>query len=95
VKFSLERVMSPESISSGAAALPARGRSDRGRRRPDRPRLHEGRHSPVRGLILLLVPEQSTRLAMVRIGEAAIASIGPEAAKEARAGGMKIVRFRA
>ena len=46
-------------------------------------------------LTLLLVPEQSTRLAMVRTGEAAIASIGPEAVKEARAGGMKIVRFRA
>src|SRR5438093_3922815 len=42
-------------------------------------------------LTLLLVPEQSTRLAMVRTGEAAIASIGPEAVKEARAGGMKIV----
>src|SRR5258706_590560 len=40
---------------------------------------------------LLLVPEQSTRLAMVRTGEAAIASIGPEAVKEARSGGMKIV----
>src|SRR5206468_3150799 len=36
-------------------------------------------------------PEQSTRLAMVRTGEAAIGSIGPEAVKEARAGGMKIV----
>ena len=42
-------------------------------------------------LVLLLVPEQSTRLAMVRTGEASIASIGPEAIKEARAGGMKIV----
>jgi len=42
-------------------------------------------------LTLLLVPEQSTRVAMVRTGEAAIASIGPEAVKEARAGGMKIV----
>ena len=42
-------------------------------------------------LTLLLVPEQSTRLAMVRTGEAAIASIGPEAIKEARAGGMKTV----
>src|SRR6058998_3995073 len=42
-------------------------------------------------LTLLLVPEQSTRLAMVRTGEAAIASIGPEAVKEARAGGMKVV----
>ncbi|MBI3827275.1 MAG: ABC transporter substrate-binding protein [Candidatus Rokubacteria bacterium] len=42
-------------------------------------------------LMLLLVPEQSTRLAMVRTGEASIASLGPEAIKEARAGGMKIV----
>jgi peptide/nickel transport system substrate-binding protein len=42
-------------------------------------------------LTLLLVPEQSTRLAMVRTGEASIVSIGPEAIKEARAGGMKIV----
>jgi len=42
-------------------------------------------------LVLLLVPEQSTRLAMVRTGEASIASIGPEAIKEARAGGMKVV----
>ncbi len=42
-------------------------------------------------LTLLLVPEQSTRLAMVRTGEATIASIGPEAIKEARAGGLKIV----
>src|SRR4030081_1532581 len=29
-------------------------------------------------LTLLLVPEESTRVAMVRTGEAAIASIGPE-----------------
>jgi peptide/nickel transport system substrate-binding protein len=42
-------------------------------------------------LTLLLVPEQSTRLAMVRTGEVAIASISPDAIKEARAGGMKIV----
>jgi peptide/nickel transport system substrate-binding protein len=42
-------------------------------------------------LTLLLVPEQSTRLAMVRTGEVAIASIGPDAIKEARTGGMKIV----
>src|SRR4029453_8731852 len=33
-------------------------------------------------LTLLLVPEQSTRLAMVRTGEAAIASIGPESIRE-------------
>jgi peptide/nickel transport system substrate-binding protein len=156
VKFSLERIMTPESISSGAAAL---------RRAVDRieviddhtVRVHtkgvipyfaaslsravfmEGtvmpkkyietagvkafREKPIgsgpwkfvrsvpgdrieyeasgtqhwRGtpqfkrLTLLLVPEQSTRLAMVRTGEATIASIGPEAIKEARAGGMKIV----
>jgi peptide/nickel transport system substrate-binding protein len=42
-------------------------------------------------LTLLLVPEQSTRLAMVRTGEATIVSINPEAIKEAQAGGMKIV----
>jgi peptide/nickel transport system substrate-binding protein len=42
-------------------------------------------------MTLLLVPEQSTRLAMVRTGEASIASIGPEALKEVRAGGMKVV----
>ena len=42
-------------------------------------------------LHLLLVPEQSTRIAMVRTGEASIASIGPEAIKEAEAGGMKTV----
>src|SRR5687768_14257945 len=40
-------------------------------------------------MTLLLVPEQSTRIAMVRTGEAGIASIGPEAIKEAQAGGMK------
>src|SRR6185436_6287297 len=42
-------------------------------------------------MTLLLVPETSTRIAMVRTGEAGIASIGPEAIKEAQAGGMKIV----
>ena len=42
-------------------------------------------------LTLLLVPEQSTRLAMVRTGEASIASIGPEAIKETRSGGMRLV----
>jgi peptide/nickel transport system substrate-binding protein len=42
-------------------------------------------------LTLLLIPEQSTRLAMVRTGEAAIASIGPDALKDVRAGGMKVV----
>ncbi len=41
-------------------------------------------------LTLLLVPEESTRVAMVRTGEAAIASIGPETmigALAGRAGG--------
>jgi peptide/nickel transport system substrate-binding protein len=42
-------------------------------------------------MTLLLVPEQSTRLAMVRTGEAAIASIGPDAIKEVRAAGLKLV----
>ena len=42
-------------------------------------------------MTLLLVPEQSTRLAMVRTGEASIVSIGPEGIKEAQAGGLKIV----
>jgi peptide/nickel transport system substrate-binding protein len=42
-------------------------------------------------MVILLVPEQATRLAMVRTGEAAIAAIGPEAIKEAQTGGMKIV----
>src|SRR6185436_14973535 len=42
-------------------------------------------------LVLLLVPEQSTRIAMVRTGEASIVAIGPDAIKEAQAGGMKIV----
>ena len=42
-------------------------------------------------MTLLLVPEQSTRIAMVRTGEASIVAIGPDAIKEAQAGGMKIV----
>src|SRR2546426_4392787 len=42
-------------------------------------------------LTLLLVPEQSTRVAMVRTGEAPIGGIRPEAIKEAPAGGVKIV----
>jgi peptide/nickel transport system substrate-binding protein len=156
VKFSLERIMSPESISSGAAAL--RRAVDRievtddltvrvhtkgviphfaaslsravfmegtvmpkkyietvgtkgFREKPigsgpwkfvrsvpgDRIEYEAVGHPHWRGtpqfkrMTLLLVPEQSTRLAMVRTGEAAIASIGPEALKEARSGGMKIV----
>ncbi len=44
-----------------------------------------------KSLTLLLVPEQSTRLAMVRTGAAAIASIGPDAIREARAGGTRVV----
>src|SRR5258705_656345 len=156
VKFSLERVMSPESISSGAAALRravdrievvddltvrvytkgviaqfaaslsravfmegsvmpkkyietvgAKGFRDKPvgsgpwkfvRSVPgDRIEYEAVTYPHWRGtpqfkrLTLLLVPEQSTRLAMVRTGEAAIASIGPEAVKEARAGGMKVV----
>ena len=42
-------------------------------------------------MTLLLVPEQSTRIAMVRTGEASIVAIGPDAIKEAQAGGMKIM----
>lgn len=42
-------------------------------------------------LILLLVPEESTRVAMVRTGEAAIASISPEAIKEAQGAKLKVV----
>jgi peptide/nickel transport system substrate-binding protein len=42
-------------------------------------------------LTLLLVPEQSTRLAMVRTGEASVVSISPDGIKEARAGGMRVV----
>ncbi|MGH7344930.1 MAG: ABC transporter substrate-binding protein, partial [Candidatus Rokuibacteriota bacterium] len=156
VKFSLERVMSPESISSGAAALRravdhidvvddltvrvftkgvipqfaaslsravfmegsvmpkkyietvgAKGFRDKPvgsgpwkfvRSVPgDRIEYEAVTYPHWRGtphfkrLTLLLVPEQSTRLAMVRTGEAAIGSLGPEAVKEARAGGMKIV----
>ena len=156
VKFSLERIMSPESISSGAAALrravdridvvddltvrvhtkgviphfaaslsravfmegtvmPKKYIESVGpkgfREKPigsgpwkfvrsvpgDRIEYEAVSHPHWRGtpqfkrMTLLLVPEQSTRLAMVRTGEAAIASIGPDALKEARTGGMKIV----
>jgi peptide/nickel transport system substrate-binding protein len=42
-------------------------------------------------MTILLIPEQATRLAMVRTGETSIAAIGPDAIKEAEAGGMKIV----
>ena len=42
-------------------------------------------------LILLLVPEESTRVAMVRTGEAAIADISPESIKEVKAAKLKVV----
>lgn len=42
-------------------------------------------------MTLLLVPEESTRVAMVRTGEAAIASIGPDSLKEVNAAKLKIV----
>ncbi|MGH7536220.1 MAG: ABC transporter substrate-binding protein, partial [Gemmatimonadales bacterium] len=44
-----------------------------------------------KNLTLLLVPEQATRLALTRTGAAAIASINPDAIRESRAGGMKVV----
>jgi peptide/nickel transport system substrate-binding protein len=156
VKFSLERIMTPESISSGAAALrravdrievvddltvkvhtkgviphfaPSLSRAvfmegslmpkkyieavgTKGfREKPigsgpwkfvrsvagDRVEYEAVDYPHWRGtpqfkrMTLLLVPEQSTRLAMVRTGEAAIASIGPDAIKEVRSGGMKVV----
>lgn len=42
-------------------------------------------------MILLLVPEESTRVAMVRTGEAAIASISPESLKEVKSAKLKVV----
>lgn len=42
-------------------------------------------------LTLLLVPEESTRVAMVRTGEAAIASIGPETMLGAARAGLEIL----
>lgn len=42
-------------------------------------------------LIIMQVPEQSTRMAMVRSGEAAIAAITPEAIQEVRGAGLKLV----
>lgn len=42
-------------------------------------------------MILLLVPEESTRVAMVRTGEAAIADISPESIKEAMGAKLKVV----
>ena len=40
---------------------------------------------------ILLVPEESTRIAMVRTGEAAIASISPESVREAEAAKLRVV----
>jgi peptide/nickel transport system substrate-binding protein len=42
-------------------------------------------------LVILLVPEESTRVAMVRTGEAAIASISPEAIREVEDAELKVV----
>src|SRR4051812_17615664 len=42
-------------------------------------------------LHILLVPEESTRVSMVRTGEAAIASIGPETMRSASRGGMQVL----
>lgn len=42
-------------------------------------------------LHILLVPEESTRVSMVRTGEAAIASIGPETMRSAARGGMQVL----
>ncbi len=42
-------------------------------------------------LVILLIPEESTRVAMVRTGEAAIASISPEAIREVEAAKLKVV----
>ena len=42
-------------------------------------------------LTILLVPEESTRVAMVRTGEAAIGSISPESLKEVKASRMRTV----
>jgi peptide/nickel transport system substrate-binding protein len=42
-------------------------------------------------LHILLVPEESTRVAMVRTGEAAIASIGPETMLSAARGGLEVL----
>ncbi|MCB1739767.1 MAG: ABC transporter substrate-binding protein [Gammaproteobacteria bacterium] len=42
-------------------------------------------------LRILLVPEESTRVAMVRTGEAAIASVSPESIREIEGSGLKLV----
>jgi peptide/nickel transport system substrate-binding protein len=44
-----------------------------------------------KNLTILLVPEESTRMSMVRTGEAAIASIGPETMRSARRGGLEVL----
>jgi peptide/nickel transport system substrate-binding protein len=44
-----------------------------------------------KNLTILLVPEESTRVAMVRTGEAAIASIGPETMQSATKGGLEVL----
>jgi peptide/nickel transport system substrate-binding protein len=48
-----------------------------------------------KNLHLLLVPEESTRVAMVRTGEAAIGSIGPETMISAARSGLEVSRFPA
>jgi ABC-type transport system substrate-binding protein len=42
-------------------------------------------------LVILLIPEESTRVAMVRTGEAAIASISPESIREAEQARLRVV----
>jgi peptide/nickel transport system substrate-binding protein len=44
-----------------------------------------------KNLQILLVPEESTRVSMVRTGEAAIASIGPETMRGATRSGLEVV----
>jgi peptide/nickel transport system substrate-binding protein len=42
-------------------------------------------------LVILLIPEESTRVAMVRTGEAAIASISPESLREVEQAKLRVV----
>ena len=49
------------------------------------------RPAAFQGPALLLVPEESTRVAMVRTGEAAIASIGPETMLSASRAGLEVL----
>src|SRR5215208_7772827 len=44
-----------------------------------------------KNLQILLVPEESTRVSMVRTGEAAIASIGPESMRGVQRAGLEVV----